>query len=527
MDEFKLQRALTRRFLKERPAFEPGIKAFQAAIEEGVPAWKACRGIDWQAGLVRWVAWMDAVVKKMHPPPMDLLWFETPSEINEAMTSVSGWTSIGAAVDQYGVEEKRVWPLKPDGSTASAGLYMLPELEQAFERAGWRADDDDERTAASLARGVYAISSCYTLLLVLNGLPQTAFARQRDPGRALGVTFGWASGDIEPVGGLTGEKWGPFPRIKPVVVRSSAPPTGIEFYNVRKYLARGGDASWCDGRTGESLLHKASFPALRDVKALVEAGADVNAVDRKGVSVLHKLADLELSMVRYLLEQGANAKAVDKEGKSVVDRAARSGLCTVAHLELLTRVGGRPRASPPFVELAGNGYSKERGRQLEGLIKFWSAFGEDPSRAGSAGVPPLWVALQHHADELRTVLFGETEKDGWWYVDRDSHDRVAELLLKAGADANARHAKGKGQWIPKSATPLMVRRYSTDRLVRALLAHGADPHARCAKGKTALQYAQEAAKTPCRPGHESAAKVVRLLERAMAASPKGRATKMR
>ncbi|HZW07572.1 MAG TPA: hypothetical protein VFF65_10655 [Phycisphaerales bacterium] len=455
-------------------------------------------------------------------PAVDLLWFETPSEINEAMTSVSGWTTIGAAADRYGVERRRVWPLNVDGSTADAGLHMQPELERAFEHAGWRADDDDEQAADRLAPGVFALTSCYTLLLVLNGLPRAAFAGLRDPGRTLGVTFGWATGDIEPVGGLTGGRWGPLPRIKHVVVRSSASPTGIEFYNARKYLARGGAANWRDTRTGESFLHKMSFPSLRDVKALVEAGADINAVDRKGVSVLHKLADLELPMVRYLLKQGANVKAVDKEGKSVVDHAMHSGLCTAAHLELLTRAGGRPRASRPFVELADDGYSKERGPQLEGLIRFWSAFGEDPSRADSRGVPPLWVALKRHADELGAVLFGETEKDGWWYVDRNNHDRVAELLLKAGADANARLVSGNGRWIPKGATPLMVRRYSTDRLVRALLSHGADPHARCAKGKTALEYAREASKTPQRPGHEGAAKVARLLELAMAAPPKRR-----
>ena len=64
------------------------------------------------------------------------------------------------------------------------------------------------------------------------------------------------------------------------------------------------------------------------------------------------------------------------------------------------------------------------------------------------------------------------------------HAEIAKMLVRAGADANARQRHG---W-----TPLHGAADSGDReLVELLLEHGADPDAKHQEGKSALDIARE------------------------------------
>lgn len=544
-DPFKLQQRLRRQLLSDRPSIRDGMALVQRALEKEDGAWKACRGIHWERGLTRWVAWLNALVKTAPPPKggLGLVWFETPSELNPAMTSVSGWTVVGPASESFGAERQRVWPLADTASTLLEGLHDQPELEEAMERAGWR-DHRGEAAEDGIEAGVFALCSCYTLLLVLNGLPRCSLARQAIP---MGVCAGWAEGDIEKVGGLVKGRWSKFPRATP---SQPKPLSQLEMEDLArfwplKFLAAGGSADYRDRYTGGSLLHHAVLCDAREIERLIDAGVDVNATDNTGDTVLHAMwsssagvvqaiieagADVnaraadgctvlqrfgasELPVLRRLVDAGADPLAVNPRGWTLLDVAMEDGRCTIAHLRYLTSLGIQPAIVSPLHSLAAdNVYESARLGQIKQMLGFWLRQDEDINRPCPAGLTPLWHALRAHAVEL-------AEHQSWLKNNRDiggdwdySHDRVAELLLSKGANANARFT-GVHPLIPPGATPLMVRRYDDARLVKSLLAAGADPLAVSAEGSTALDYARIAAKTPQEVGHKGALSVVQILER--------------
>jgi ankyrin repeat protein len=65
---------------------------------------------------------------------------------------------------------------------------------------------------------------------------------------------------------------------------------------------------------------------LRNLKVLLQNGADVNAKNNRGRSALHYAARTGLESVnKLLLEAGANPNAKDNDGKGPVDMAKESG----------------------------------------------------------------------------------------------------------------------------------------------------------------------------------------------------------
>lgn len=517
MYDVRLQQSLARQLRRERPTVADGMKAVQAALEKSFPSlnWKSCRDINWQAGLDRWVAWMDNLVAVAPPPPLGLIWFETPSELNPALTSVSGWATVGSAEDAYGADEDRIWPEDDSGTTLDAGLLNLPEVEEAWRRGGWREENpnagDEQRER--IRSGVSAIAGSYVLLLVLSGLPRTRLAAGLPPAKSLGVAMGWADGDIEPIGGYSAKGWKGFPRVR--AADKGVPQEFTYSDSGRDYVKRGGDIHYRDPKTGQSVLHFACHSDFADIKALVDAGADVNAVDARGESVLHAFGAADLTIIKYLLARGAIPRD-PPSGESLLDRVTWDGRCTAKHLKLFVSLGLKLRQVHPLVDIAESGlHYPARERNLRDMLRFWLARGFNINTPDDQGRTPLWLSLERHARELlehNKWLAKNGPTLGTWDLQRDS---VARLLLEAGADPNARWTAKPHRLIPKNATPLMLRRYDDDTLVAALLKHGADPHATCASGKTALHYAQLAAKSPDTLGHQGAAKVVALLERAM------------
>ncbi|HEX2838826.1 MAG TPA: hypothetical protein VHN77_11960 [Phycisphaerales bacterium] len=527
MDPFKIQRSLAKQLLTSKPGMAAGMKVVLGALERGCPKADvaACRGVPWERALQRWVAWMDGLVRKSPPPALGLLWFETPSELNPAVTSVSGWTELGPASDSYGIEEERVWPIDKKGFTLPQGLHLVPEIELAWKRMGLREDTDGAAPDDQLLAAVYAVASSCTLLLVINGLPRTRLAAGIGAGSAIGVTMGWASGDFEAVGGFGGGRWSAMPKgRKTPPVKRAGPPDDLEFYEPRKYLARGGDARWRDSKTGETMLHNLSYTAtVLDAKALIEAGADVNARTKSGETVLHKVGAADMPLFRYLLSAGADPNAASKDGQSVWDRLLQDGRHTVKHLQCMFDAGAKEPRSNPLMRIADSGFPKgSTTSQERAQAAFWIKRGWPLNGSPS----PLWCALRGHAANVAWMLKQQREHKDAYGSDESKYDTTAIMLLDLGANPNERLKKSSHGLIPDNATPLMVRRYDDDRLVRALLKHGADPHARCAKGKTALDYAQQAARTPEKPGCTAAAKVAAVLERAMRTPPR-RARKRR
>ena len=87
-------------------------------------------------------------------------------------------------------------------------------------------------------------------------------------------------------------------------------------------------------------LHSAVTGSMDSVKALVEAGAPVNAKQDKGWTPLHEAVNRgDIEMTRYLLAHGADPKLQNDEGKSAIGLAADKGNADVLKL-LKERRGG-------------------------------------------------------------------------------------------------------------------------------------------------------------------------------------------
>ena len=129
--------------------------------------------------------------------------------------------------------------------------------------------------------------------------------------------------------------------------------------------------------------------------ALIEAGADVNAMDENGETPLHLATDAgEASLVALLLEAGADVNACEEYGRSLVHLAVCNGEQSV--LKVLLEAGADIDA-------------------LEAMTNIEDLDLEDV----------IWLTPLHSAVGLPEIV---------------------SLLLKAGADASIRDSKGRLAW---------------------------------------------------------------------------------
>lgn len=523
MDTFSLQRAVVRSLIRQRPTLKNGMTLALSMVRAKPfgSRWDRCDASPsfWNQLQARWTAWFDNLIHKFPlPERTELLWFEWPSELNPALTSVSGFAKLDKTSDLFGLDEPRHWPETQDGSTRLDALFEVPELDEWLSASGWsssRFDEDREK----LSPGYFALSSAAITLLVLNGLPAARLPRALIS-EGLGVVTGWIDGDAVPLGILRESGWSPL-----VHQRTSKPTTSEQLdpssylFNLKKYLAAGGDPNWREPESGRSLLMNFSFRDAGQLRMLLNAGADPRIKDRRGYTALQGFGAADIALLDQLAEAGANPRDKTPSGYSLLQIFSFDGRCTRAHLEWCERHNsglGRPRK--PFLPqhfLAASGvYERGRDRQIREMMEWWLSKGFSLEAANPLGNTPLCCAILEHAIELEDFQKYSRRQDycggSWDY----QHDRVAEALLSLGADPNVRIKASKTRLVPKRATPLMVRRYDDTRLVTALLKHGADPTLVSAEGKSALQYAK-AASLSRRPGNEAAAEVASILERAM------------
>jgi mono/diheme cytochrome c family protein len=121
-------------------------------------------------------------------------------------------------------------------------------------------------------------------------------------------------------------------------------------------------------RAGSTLLHHAAgFGTVGTMALLLDAGADVNAKNRRGSTPLHWAIDDE-AKVRLLLARGANVNAKQLEGRTPLYQAA----------------------------LLGNGLA---------IVRLLLANGADPNRAMANGRTPLMAAAARgDVDEMRALI---------------------------------------------------------------------------------------------------------------------------
>jgi len=222
--------------------------------------------------------------------------------------------------------------------------------------------------------------------------------------------------------------------------------------SVRALLHAGADvnAPQVDGMTA---LHWAVYRDDTDTaELLVRSGANVNAANRYGVPPLSlACTNGNAALVKLLLDAGANVYACLRGGETVLMTAARTG--NLEAVEALLAKGADPNA-------------RER-RQQTAL---------------------MWAAAEGHAPVVQALIdagadFRSTLKSGFtpmFFAVREGHTDVVHTFLKAGVDVDETlHREGGASYkLAKDGTsPLLLAIENGHfELAIALLEVGADPN---------------------------------------------------
>jgi ankyrin repeat protein len=211
-----------------------------------------------------------------------------------------------------------------------------------------------------------------------------------------------------------------------------------------------------------SVANLAEQGDLPGVRALVEAGADVNLAQPDGATALHWAAHWnDLALTKLLLTAGAKPNTINDYAISPAYLAALNGSAEM--LDLLIEAGADPDAVRPTGETV-----------LMTAVR--SGSNGAVARLLQAGASPDAV----QASRGQAALM--------WAV-ADGHVRLAETLLGAGADITLRSSAGY--------TPLMfaARQGSVD-MAKLLLSKGDDLEATASDGTTPLLIATVKGHTP-------------------------------
>jgi uncharacterized protein len=231
---------------------------------------------------------------------------------------------------------------------------------------------------------------------------------------------------------------------------------------VRALIAKGTAVDEPDA-DGSTALHWAAYvDDLESARALLAAGADVNAATDLGVTPLWAAAQNGAALTRLLLDAGARPNAALLSGETPLMAAARSGLADVAELLL------------------------GRGADVD-------------ARAGRGQTALMWAAAQRHPEVVAVLiahganvgLRSETWSQmmavpphGYREYNREiPHGGNTALLFAArsGDLASARHLVGAGADIDAAdawgvTATVMAAHSGYTEMVEWFLAEGADPN---------------------------------------------------
>ncbi len=222
--------------------------------------------------------------------------------------------------------------------------------------------------------------------------------------------------------------------------------------------AAGADVDRREPKRGNTPLITAALRrgGLAVVRALIDAGAGVNARADDGWSALHAAARVrDPEIVAELLAADADANVATPEGVTPLMIAAEHGFTEGAHILLAYNAEVDARDAGGRSPLAWAAAMGEVAIVAE-LIKR----GADTSAAGRNGRTPLMLAAA------------------------SDHLQVAVSLVFGGADVNARNP------VNGNTALMLAANRGALAVVEALMAAGADVNARADDGWTALEAAE-------------------------------------
>jgi ankyrin repeat protein len=243
-------------------------------------------------------------------------------------------------------------------------------------------------------------------------------------------------------------------------------------------------------RFGTPALHwRVEADDLPAVRRLLEAGADANGLTERGVSPLSlAITNGNPAMVEMLLNAGANAEQLEPGGETLLMHAADVGVREVVDLLLQhgAQVDARESQGQTALMFAARAGHAE-------VVATLLAHGAQPNVATPVGRAPNFIkpnSVPGFGFGVGIIRGGvpadrgrrEPQPGGLTplhYAARENHVEAARLLVKAGANINAREAN--------DITPLLMA-ISNNGVATAeyLLANGGDVNAQDWYGRSPL-----------------------------------------
>jgi ankyrin repeat protein len=278
------------------------------------------------------------------------------------------------------------------------------------------------------------------------------------------------------------------------------------------------DAKQPDGATA---LHWAAHWSDREIAALlIDAGADVNAVNDYGVTPLSLAAtNANAPMISLLLAHGANANAALPSGETVLMTAAYTG--NAAIVEALIRAGAAVNATEHTMGQAALMWALSQKHMS--VVKVLIEHGADVHQRSESGFTPLLFAAREGDIDAARLLLARGVPVNEMANDKSTALHIAvirgqvpfaKFLLDEGADPNAdgpgftplHWAAGiwetmfthdyhdsptanLGEWNVLGGLP----RSTKAPMIEALLAKGADVNARLERSPPRFGYNLERA----------------------------------